>query len=60
MKHNGYVVWVDDSSFWHRTKEAAQKRVFTAELRGQDVFIHVLHSGPHRPRPIKPRGRRAA
>lgn len=60
MKSSGYVVWVNDRSFWHRTQEAAQKRVFEAELRGLDVFIHALDGGPDHPSPIKPRGRRAA
>ena len=60
MKTSGYVVWVNDQSFWHRTQEGAQKRVFHAELRGHDVFIHALNEGPDHPRPVKPKGRRAA
>jgi hypothetical protein len=60
VKISGYVVWVNDKSFWHRTQEGAQKRVFNAELQGQDVFIHPLDRGPDHPRPVKPKGRRAA
>lgn len=60
VKINGYVVWVNDTSFWHRTEQGAQKRVFKAELKGQDVFIHALTHGPNYPRPTGPKGRRAA
>lgn len=60
MKISGYVVWVNDKSFWHRTQEGAQKRVFKAELRGQDVFIHALQRSSHGHTPVKPRGHRAA
>jgi len=60
VKISGYVVWVNDTSFWHRTEHAAQKRVFKAELKGQDVFIHALHQERSSPRPIGPKGRRAA
>jgi hypothetical protein len=60
VKTSGYVVWVNDMSFWHRTQAGAQKRVFKAELRGQDVFIHALDQGPDNPRPVRPGGKRAA
>jgi hypothetical protein len=52
VKISGYVVWVNDASFWHRTEQGAQKRVFKAELAGQDVFIHALNHGPHSPRSL--------
>lgn len=59
VKISGYVVWVNDTSFWHRTEQGAQKRVFKAELKGQDVFIHALHHEPDYHRPVGPKGRRA-
>jgi hypothetical protein len=59
VKISGYVVWVNDRSFWHRTQEGAQKRVFKAELRAQDVFIHALDRGRDRHVPVKPKGVRA-
>ena len=60
VRISGYVVWVNDTSFWHRTEEGAQKRVFKAELKGQDVFIHPLYHERGYPRPVGPKGRRAA
>jgi hypothetical protein len=60
VKINGYVVWVNDKSFWHRTEQGAQKRVFKAELKGQDVFIHAMTHAPNNSRPVGPKGRRAA
>lgn len=59
VKINGYVVWVNDASFWHRTEQGAQKRVFKAELEGQDVFIHPLNHGPDFTRPLGLKGKRA-
>jgi len=39
MNKQGYLVWVNDSQFWHATLAAAQKRSRLAEGKGKDTLI---------------------
>jgi len=39
MKKLGYLVWVNDTQFWHASLGAAQKRSRHAEGRGKDTLI---------------------
>jgi len=47
MKKQGYLVWVNDSQFWHTTLAAAQKRSRLAEGRGKDTLIVGFEMCPY-------------
>jgi hypothetical protein len=44
MKTTGYIVWVNDRSFWHRSRQEAEKRAYRAHDRGQDTLIFGIDS----------------
>ncbi len=40
MKEMGFVVWVDDDRYVHRSFKSAIKRANIAEQQGKDTLIH--------------------
>lgn len=59
MHHTGYVVWVNDEVYWHRSFRAAQARVVLAQFSGKDTLLRRL--APQAVwSPSQPTSRRAA
>ncbi len=42
MHHTGYLVWINDEQYWHRTMRNAHARVRLGQRSGQDVVIRSL------------------
>ena len=40
----GYLAWINDEQYWHRTFRAAQARVVLAQFRGNDTVLRSLQS----------------
>ena len=40
MKSTGYVVWVNDNRFWHRTLKRATTRAAADGRVGRDAFVY--------------------
>jgi hypothetical protein len=59
MHHTGYLVWINDQQYWHRTMQGAHARVRLAQLSGKDAFIRSLKPAS-RPIVALPAPRRAA
>jgi hypothetical protein len=44
MKRTGYIVWVNDRQYWHRSLATAQQRADDARKSRKDVVIGNLMS----------------
>jgi len=44
MKRTGYIVWVNDRQYWHRSLATAQQRADDARKCRKDVLIGDLNS----------------
>ena len=44
MKRTGYIVWVNDHQYWHRSLATAQQRADDARKSRKDVVIGNLTS----------------
>jgi hypothetical protein len=44
MKRTGYIVWVNDRQYWHRSLATAQQRADDARRSRKDVVIGDLTS----------------
>jgi hypothetical protein len=44
MKRSGYIVWVNDRQYWHRSLATAQQRADDARKSRKDVLIGDLSS----------------
>lgn len=42
MRHTGYLVWINDDQYWHRTMRRAHARVRLGKLSGKDTVIRSL------------------
>jgi hypothetical protein len=42
MKRSGYIVWVNDRQYWHRSLATAQQRADDARKSRKDVVIGNL------------------
>ena len=42
MRHTGYLAWINDEQYWHRTLRAAQARVVFAQESGKDTLVRSL------------------
>jgi hypothetical protein len=59
MRRKGYLVWINDDQYWHRTMRGAQARVRLGQLSGKDAFIRSLKRASGQPMNA-PAPRRAA
>ena len=39
MHRVGYLAWINDEQYWHRTFRAAQARVVLAQFSGKDTVL---------------------
>jgi len=46
MHHTGYIVWVNDEQYWHRTRQHADARVQGAVRDGKDAVVRPLDPMP--------------
>ena len=42
MHTTGYLAWINDDQYWHRTFRTAQARVVLAQLSGKDTVLRRL------------------
>lgn len=52
MHHTGYLVWINDEQYWHRTMQRAHARVRLGQRSGQDVVIRSLKLASRPPVPF--------
>ena len=42
MRRTGYLVWVNDEQYWHRTRRGAQARAKLGQRGGNDTLVRSL------------------
>lgn len=60
MHHAGYLVWVNDDQYWHRTLRGAQARAMLGQRGGNDTLVRSLKPPFVAWWPSQPHGWRAA
>jgi hypothetical protein len=60
VRYTGYLVWVNDEQYWHRTVREAQARAMLVQRGGKDTFVRGLKPPFVAWWPSQPPGRRAA